>query len=105
VSAAVSTMQDLWSSGRWVDLALALVLAEVLIVALMVQLSGRHAWFRAYLLNLGSGLCLIFALRATLTTDGWTLPALWLALSGVLHGADLWSRWRQPADRRPAQPT
>lgn len=100
----MTTMQELWSSGRWVDLALAIVLAEVLLMAWLVQVTGRHTWFRAYLLNLGSGLCLIFALRNSLADSGWTMPALWLALSGALHGADLWSRWRQQAGRGPARP-
>lgn len=89
------TMQELWSSGLWIDLALGLTLAEVLLLGLWVQITGRHAWFRSYLINLGSGLCLMFALRTSLNDSGWQMPALWLALSGVLHGADLWSRWRQ----------
>ncbi len=88
-------MQELWSNGRWVDLALGFTLAEVLLLGVWVQMTGRHAWFRAYLLNLGSGLCLMFALRTSLNDSSWQMPALWLALSGVLHGADLWARWRQ----------
>ena len=98
-------MQELWDSGRWVDLALGITLAEVLILGLWVQITGRQTWFRGYLLNLASGLCLMFALRATLMHGGWELPALWLALSGVMHGADLWARWRQPADRGPVRPS
>ncbi len=88
-------MQDLWSSGRWIDLALAVCLAEVLLLGIWVQLNERHAWFRAYLLNLGSGLCLMFALRTSLNDPNWQMPAMWLALSGVLHVGDLWSRWRR----------
>lgn len=88
-------MQELWSNGRWIDLALGFTLVEVLLLGLWVQITGRHAWFRAYLLNLGSGLCLMFALRTSLNDSNWQMPALWLALSGVLHGVDLWSRWRQ----------
>lgn len=87
-------MQALWESGHWVDLALGITLLEVLVLALVQQITGRHAWFRAYLLHLGSGLCLMFALRSSLAGGGWEMPALWLALSGVMHGADLWSRWR-----------
>ncbi len=98
-------MQELWSSGRWVDLALAITLAEVLLLALWVQITGRHAWFRAYLLNLGSGLCLMFALRTSLGDGGWQSPALWLALSGLLHGADLWVRWRQRDLRGSVKPS
>jgi hypothetical protein len=97
-------MQELWDSGRWVDLALGITLAEVLVLALWVQVTGRQAWFRGYLLNLGSGLCLMFALRSALAHSGWELPSLWLALSGVMHGADLWARWRQQAGRDPARP-
>jgi hypothetical protein len=89
------TMQELWNNGRWVDLALGFTLAEVLLLGLWVRITGRHAWFRAYLLNLGSGLCLMFALRTSLNDSGWQMPAMWMALSGVLHGVDLWSRWRQ----------
>lgn len=88
-------MQELWSNGRWIDLALGFTLAEVLLLGVWVQITGRYAWFRAYLLNLGSGLCLMFALRTSLNDSGWQLPMMWLALSGVLHGVDLWSRWRQ----------
>ncbi|WP_291012691.1 hypothetical protein [Hydrogenophaga sp.] len=100
----MTTMQELWSTGRWVDLALAIVLAEVLIMAWLVQVTGRHTWFRAYLLNLGSGLCLIFALRSSLADGGWAMPALWLALAGALHSADLWLRWHHQADRGPVRP-
>ena len=89
------TMQELWSNGSWIDLALGFALAEVLLLGLWVQITGHHAWFRAYLLNLGSGLCLMFALRTSLNDPNWQMPAMWLALSGVLHGVDLWSRWRQ----------
>jgi phosphoglycerol transferase MdoB-like AlkP superfamily enzyme len=88
-------MQELWNNGRWVDLALGFTLVEVLLLGLWVRITGRQAWFRAYLLNLGSGLCLMFALRTSLNDSSWQMPALWLALSGVLHGADLWLRWRQ----------
>ena len=88
-------MQELWSSCRWIDLALAVCLAEVLLLGIWVQITGRRSWFRAYLLNLGSGLCLMFALRTSLNDSHWQMPAIWLALSGVLHVGDLWSRWRQ----------
>ena len=88
-------MQELWSHGRWIDLALGFTLAEVLLLGIWVQVTRRHAWFRAYLLNLGSGLCLMFALRTSLNDSDWQMPTMWLALSGVLHGVDLWSRWRQ----------
>jgi hypothetical protein len=98
-------MQELWNSGRWVDLALAISLAEVLLLGLWVQITGRHAWFRAYLINLGSGLCLMCALRTSLSDTGWHMPALWLALSGVLHSADLWSRWRQRDQLGPVEPS
>jgi hypothetical protein len=87
-------MQELWSSGLWIDLALGITLAEVLLLGLWVQITGRHAWFRCYLINLGSGLCLMFALRTSLNDSGWQMPSLWLAMSGMLHIADLWSRWR-----------
>jgi hypothetical protein len=47
-------------------LALGFTLVEVLLLGLWIQITGRHAWFRAYLLNLGSGLLLMFALRTSL---------------------------------------
>ena len=88
-------MRERWSNGCWIGLALGFTLVEVLLLGLRVQITGRHAWFHAYLLNLGSDLLLMFALRTSLNGSSWQLPALWLALSGVLHGLDLWSRWRQ----------
>jgi hypothetical protein len=99
------TRQELWSNGRWIDLALGFTLVEVLLLGIWVQITGRHAWFRAHLLNLGSGLFLMFALRTSLNDSSWQMPALWLALSGVLHGLDLWSRGRQRDQPRRVRPS
>lgn len=75
-------------SGWIVDVALALVAVEFLVLA--VRRRGvSHAVTIA--LALAPGACLLLALRAALTGDGmWVW--IWLAASLPLHGLDLQRR-------------
>ncbi|MCU0763583.1 MAG: hypothetical protein MUF76_11620 [Hydrogenophaga sp.] len=45
-------------------------------------------------MNLVAGLLLMLALKTTLAQTAWYWPALCVVLSGLVHSADLWRRWR-----------
>ena len=88
-------MEALFASGRIVDAVIALAVLEGFALALHHRLTGRGVAPRDYLVNLLSGLCLMFALRSLLAGAAWFWPAWWLAAAGLAHGAALWSRWRR----------
>ena len=82
-------------AGVWlVDTAIIVTLVEACVLFGYHFKTGRGLAPGAYLSNLGSGLCLMIALRSVLAQMHWTLVGLWLASAGCLHGADLWLRWR-----------
>ena len=92
-------LQALFSSGRVVDLALALMLLEA--VALLAMRRGRGgglapAELLAFLL---AGAFLLLALRAALVGAAWNWIALPLVLALLAHLADLGLRWRRGSPR------
>ncbi|QJE74749.1 hypothetical protein HHL28_02460 [Aerophototrophica crusticola] len=93
-------MADFFTSGRIVDIAIALALLEGLGVALYRWRTGRGPALRPFLVNLAAGLCLMLALRAALVGAGWGWVAAALVGSLLAHGADLAWRWRV-GDKRP----
>jgi hypothetical protein len=87
-------LDELFASGRVVDLILLLLLAEGLLVTLWHSRTGRGiapATLWGFLL---SGGLLLLALRAALTGAGWPWVGAALAAAGVVHLFDLRSRWR-----------
>ncbi|MDX2264170.1 MAG: hypothetical protein NW215_04295 [Hyphomicrobiales bacterium] len=90
-------MEELFESGRIIDIILGLVALEAAALAflpLRVRLS--EVW-----LNLVSGACLMLALRAALTQAGWEWIAMWLAAALVAHAADLIRLRRRSAHDAP----
>ncbi|MFN7173704.1 MAG: hypothetical protein ACK4MT_03225 [Thermaurantiacus tibetensis] len=90
-----------FTSGRAVDLVLAVLALEAL---LLLAFAGRR---RAdLLLALLPGLFLLLAVRAALAGAGWQVVAACLAAALPAHLADLWRRLRRAAaegsGRRPA---
>lgn len=83
------SLASLFATGRAIDFALAVMLAEGLWLAL-----GRRRQAFDVLLMLLPGALLMLALRAALTGAGWPIIALWLALSLPVHLADVWRRGR-----------
>jgi hypothetical protein len=85
-------MSEFFSSGRVVDLILAVLLLEV--VALTAW--RRHGSIRTSLAKLVvaalPGVFLLLALRAALNGAGWMWMALWLFASFPAHIADIWRR-------------
>jgi hypothetical protein len=83
-----------WPIGpHWVDAVIALTLLEVLLWRAW-RCRGRGPAPGDWLPQIGSGPCLMVALRAALAgwSGAWILDCL--TASGLLHGADLWRRWR-----------
>ena len=89
-------MQSALASGLLIDLILGLVVLEALALAAWRQMSGRGLQTWDLIGNLAAGACLLLALRAALTGQGWTWIAFWLAASLPAHLFDLRRRLRAP---------
>jgi hypothetical protein len=77
-----------------IDLVIGLTVLEGLALAVYHGRTGRGMAPRDFVANLAAGLALMLALRAGLSAAGWGWVAAGLALAGLLHAADLRTRWR-----------
>lgn len=88
-------MQDFLPGARaLVDLAIAITLVELLVLCLLHWRTGRGVAPRDLLPNLAAGLCLMAAVRASLTGAGWPWLAAGLLAAGLAHAVDVKRRWR-----------
>jgi RsiW-degrading membrane proteinase PrsW (M82 family) len=87
-------MGELFQTGRIVDLVLALMVVEGVLLAIYHRRRGRGIPAAGLVANLLAGGCLLLAVRAALTHAGWPVVSLWLAAALLAHLADLRSRWR-----------
>lgn len=87
-------MTELFSSGRIVDLILALMVLEGLLLVGWHRLTGKGPAPLDVVANLLAGALLLAALRAALMGAHWTHVALWLLAAFIAHLADLARRWR-----------
>jgi len=87
-------MESLLTSGRIVDLILILIAIEAVVVVLVARRRGSPRAIAGLLVNLVAGAALLLALRCVLVGSPWQLTASCLALSGLAHGFDLFSRLR-----------
>ena len=90
-------MSALFDSGRIIDLILALVALETLLLLGIHIRRGGGIAPRALLANLLAGACLLLALRGALTGADWIWPALFLLLALPAHLIDLYGRWNRTA--------
>jgi uncharacterized membrane protein len=88
------TLAQLYQTPLVVDIAIAVITLETLVLGLFHSLTGRGLAWREYGLTVLSGLALMLALRCALTPGFWPGMALFLIAAGVAHGADLRVRWR-----------
>jgi hypothetical protein len=79
-------MEQLFASGRIVDLILALMIAEYIGLWLYLGRSVVALRLAGYL---ASGAFLLLALRVALTDGGWIWIAVFLAASFAVHLLDL----------------
>jgi len=89
------TVAALFNSGQVVDLILALVFVEALVLFTFRYLTGRGVALRSLVPNLLAGVFLLLALRSALLEAPWSSTAVWLAAALVAHVADLATRWRR----------
>jgi uncharacterized membrane protein len=99
MSPTLSAVHDLFTSGRIVDVVLAVIALEVVAVAIHRRVTGRGIAVADLLANLASGICLLVALRAALTGQSWVWVAAALSASLVGHLLDLSRRLHLPASR------
>ena len=93
-------MEQLFASGRIIDLILVVFAVEAAIVLVTLRWSGVLPSGRGVgglLANIAAGACLLLAVRAALTDSAWQWVALWIGLSLPFHLADLATRWGRPA--------
>ena len=76
-----------------IDLAIAVTLAETVLLLVLHRRTGRGMPPRDLLPNLGAGLALMVALRVGLADAPWPWVAAALLMAGVAHAADLRRRW------------
>lgn len=95
--------QLLPTADRLVDLVLAVVALEALVLFALRRVTGHGPAPLPLLANLVAGTCLLLAMRAALTADGWPVIALWLAAAGAAHCVDLRLRWTRARDRLPVR--
>ncbi|MET0721402.1 MAG: hypothetical protein ABWY64_11290 [Tardiphaga sp.] len=86
-------MAEWFASGRLVDLILALVVVEVIVLALYWRATRRGVPPADLLPNILAGAFLLLALRLSLGGFGWQPCCACLAAAGVAHLVDLRRRW------------
>ena len=79
----------LFASGRVADLILLFMVAEFIFLSWRARQRHQGDTTLGPLLALAPGACLVLAVRAALTGEGWLWTALWLSASLPLHLADL----------------
>ena len=86
-------MSDLVASGRIVDIIIAFVALECVLLVIYRNMTGHGIAPLDIVFNLLAGACLLLALRAALAGSGWIWIAAWLSAALVAHLADLARRW------------
>lgn len=78
-----------------IDLVIAMTLLESAFLVALHHHTGRGMAPAEVLPMLASGLALMLAVRAGVDGAGWGWIAAGLAVSGLLHAADLRRRWQR----------
>lgn len=87
-------MDALFASGRIVDVVIGFMALEA-IALLVAHRWGSRLGILDIALLLVPGLCLLLAMRAALSDQGWQVMAAWLLASLVAHLADLARRLKR----------
>lgn len=88
-------MSALFDNGRIVDLILALVAVEFVVLVAYRRMTDRGLPALDIVFNLLAGAFLLLALRSALAESGWLWTAVWLSAALVAHLADLARRWHR----------
>ncbi len=84
----------LFTGGRAIDLVLAFVVLEGLLLLAAWRFAGRGLRPREVVSALVPGACLMLALRASLLGQAEPVIAAWLCAALVSHLTDLALRWK-----------
>ena len=96
MNGALTDWMATWvTSGKLVDAIIVITLLETAALLTYHYQTKRGLKPRDYLLNIASGLCLMLALRCTLTGAAWYFMALWLMAAGLAHMVDIAMRLQQ----------
>ena len=87
-------MTDFLASAHIVDLVLAIVGLEIIVIALYLRVTRRGITPAEVLPNLFAGALLLLALRLALSGYPWPWYMACLAAAGIANVADLRQRWR-----------
>ena len=90
---SIVTVGELVRSGRVVDLIVAVVVVEAILLWTLRRRLPGHLHARDLIGLLAPGVCLMLALRAALTNADWTVVAGWLTAALLTHLYDLWRRF------------
>jgi hypothetical protein len=93
-------MEQLFASGRIVDLILLIMLAEYLTLRLFLGRGLHGAALSGIALYLLSGAFLLLALRIALTGGSWVWIGCCLAAAGAWHALDLRRRFASDSSIR-----
>ncbi len=86
-------LAELFSSGHVVDLIIALMVVEALVLLVWRRRLGHTIAPGPLVASLLAGFFLLLALRGALTGAPWLVVAGWLLAALVAHLGDLAGRW------------
>jgi len=98
-------MEELFASGRIIDVIVALMALEAFVLILLRKKTDRGPTRTEILVSLAAGLALLVALRIALVDGRWEMISAALAASLVAHLADLRLRWIRAAPSSPVGST
>jgi hypothetical protein len=87
-------MTDLFASGRIIDWILAGMVLEGFALAALHGRTGRGVAPRVLFANLGSGMCVLLAMRLVLGGAWWGFASAALLFALIFHVVDLAGKWR-----------
>jgi hypothetical protein len=88
----MSMIDAIFANGRVVDLIVAVMGVEIVVLYLYRAVSGRGLRLADLAIMMLPGLALLLALRTTLVGGPPHEVALWLVMALFAHLADLWRR-------------
>lgn len=86
-------LEELITTGRIVDIMIAFVIIEVVLLLVFERVTGRGVPPYSLLVNVGAGGSLMLALRAVFSDADWTIIAACLLAALVFHTLDIIQRW------------
>ncbi len=85
----MTILETLVTSGRIVDIALAVLVIEYVILVGLARKGRSELRALPLLFNAGAGGSLMLALRAALTSAGWMLVTAFLLAALLFHAGDV----------------